>query len=161
MTKTLYIIRHAKSSWNFELPDHDRPLGLRGRRDVKKIGKYLSNKQPTPGMIISSTASRAFYTALFIADEWGFPEEDIIITKDLFHSGVDGMMDILSKSIGDSVAIVGHNPGLTSLCNRLTDEYLDNLPTCGVMGISFKMDQWQDIKKTKGSKIFSAFPKKI
>ncbi|HAU25129.1 MAG TPA: phosphohistidine phosphatase, partial [Gammaproteobacteria bacterium] len=33
--KTLYLLRHAKSSWDDpELKDFERPLADRGRRDV-------------------------------------------------------------------------------------------------------------------------------
>lgn len=159
--KTLYIIRHAKSSWNFDLPDHDRPLGSRGRKDVRKVGKYLSKKAPPPKMMITSTASRAFYTALFIADRWGYPEEEIILSKELFHAEVDGIVKIISRNTGDSVAIFGHNPGFTKLFTHLTDEYLDNLPTCGVIAVNFDIDSWADIGQGKGKKSFTAFPKKI
>lgn len=159
--KTLYLIRHAKSSWNFDLPDHDRPLGVRGRRDVRKVGQHLSNELPTPDLMITSTASRAFYTTLFIADEWGYPEEDIIITKDLFHADVDDMIEIISKTTGDTVSICGHNPGFTELYTQLTGDYLDNLPTAGVMGIKFNISSWAEVKQVKGKKFFSAFPKKL
>lgn len=159
--KTLYIVRHAKSSWNFDLPDHDRPLGKRGRKDVIKMAKHLSKNYPAPDIMITSTASRAFYTALFIADKWGYPEEDIILSKNLFHADTDDIVKIISKSIGDSIAIFGHNPGFTKLFNHLTDGFLDNLPTCGVAGVGFDIDSWTDIKREKGRELFLAFPKKI
>lgn len=159
--KTLYIIRHAKSSWSFNLDDHDRPLGVKGRRDVRRVGKYLSEQVSTPEAMISSTASRALYTALFIADEWGFPEEQLLITRDLFHAGTSNVLEVISKSQGESLAIFGHNPGFTDLVNALQNDYLDNLPTCGVVGISFDIRSWQNVRGAKGKLLFHITPKKL
>lgn len=159
--KTLYIIRHAKSSWNFDLPDHDRPLGERGRRDVRKMGKHLKKSEPTPDLMITSTASRAFYTALFIADQWGYPEDAIVLSEGLFHAGVDDIVKLVSKLTGDSVAVFGHNPGFTSLYNHLTGDHLDNLPTCGVIGVTFPIKTWSEIQPGQGTRSFCAFPKKL
>lgn len=159
--KTLYVIRHAKSSWTFNLDDHDRPLGLRGRRDVRIMGKYLSENVPTPDAMISSTASRALHTALFLADEWGFPEEQMLITKELFHAGPGDILEVISRASGDSLAIFGHNPGFTDLVNRLQGEYLDNLSTCAVMGISLDISSWQEVRKAKGKRLFLVTPKRL
>ena len=79
--KTLYLIRHAKSSWAFDLSDHERPLGKRGRKDVIKMGQHLAEHQPKPEVLISSTASRAFYTALHICDQMGIDERQIRLDK--------------------------------------------------------------------------------
>ena len=62
--KTLFLIRHAKSSWKFHnLADHDRPLNKRGRRDAPEMGRRLSAKQIVPNTIVSSTATRAYTAA--------------------------------------------------------------------------------------------------
>lgn len=159
--KTLYIIRHAKSSWSFELDDHDRPLGLRGRSDVKHIAKYLSENTPTPELMISSTASRALYTALFIADEWGYPEDQIVLSNGLYLAGTHEILDVISDVKEDTLAIFGHNPGFTTLVNQLQNEYLDNLPTCGVLSVSFKCDSWKDIGEATSKTNFFISPKKL
>lgn len=159
--KTLYIIRHAKSSWSFDLNDHDRPLGARGRRDVTQMANYLSKHVQTPSLMITSTASRALYTALFIADEWGYPEDKIILSNELFHSSPRAILQVISGYREDSIAIFGHNPGLTSLINDLQQEYVDNLPTCGVASISFPISSWSELSKSKGTLEFLISPKKI
>ena len=42
MVKTIYLLGHAKSSWdNAELEDHDRPLSKRGRRSAGAVAAYL------------------------------------------------------------------------------------------------------------------------
>jgi phosphohistidine phosphatase SixA len=66
--KTLFLIRHAKSSWDDPaLPDKDRPLGDRGRRDAPKMGKRLAKGDVEPDLILSSPARRALKTAEIIA----------------------------------------------------------------------------------------------
>lgn len=160
--KTLYIIRHAKSSWSFDLPDHDRPLGIRGRSDVKKMAKELSQKEPVPELFLSSTASRALYTALFVADAWGFPEEEILLDEHLYHAESFTITRILARLPDvDSVALFGHNPGLTDLINFLCEDELENLPTCGVAKITLDFHYWRDIKKASGKRELLLTPRKL
>lgn len=160
--KTLYLIRHAKSSWAFDLPDHDRPLGKRGRKDVTKIGQHLSIHHDKPEMIISSTASRAFYTALHIADHWGIDEGSIRLNQHLFHAGAHEILNEIKQAPNSKLlAIVGHNPGFTSLANALTNSSIDNIPTGGVVGISFACEKWSDIDYGMGKQQFFLYPKGI
>lgn len=161
--KTIYIIRHAKSSWTFDLPDIHRPVGIRGRRDIPGIGKYLSENEPTPDLMVSSPASRSLYTALYIGDEWGYPEEAIKISEKLYHADVDTIISTLSALDDDveSVAIFGHNPGFTDLVNHFSSEYLDNLPTCGVCALEVDVKNWKKLNPEKASRKFIINPKKL
>lgn len=159
--KTLYLIRHAKSSWNFELPDHDRPLAMRGRHDVLAMGLYLSRNYPTPDQMITSTASRALYTALYIGDEWNYPEEQLILTPDLYHASPEGILNVMQNAQGNSLALFGHNPGFTELVNLLQPDFLDNLPTCGVMALQFQVNAWSEVGQKKGKRLFYKTPKMI
>ncbi|MEQ8472695.1 MAG: histidine phosphatase family protein [Marinoscillum sp.] len=161
--KKLYIIRHAKSSWTFDMEDIHRPLGVRGRRDAPFVGKFLSENEPTPQLMISSPASRALYTALLMGDEWGYPEDDIQIEEGLYHATSEKILTILSKLESDvkSAAIFGHNPGFTDLVNVFTSEYLDNLPTAGVYVVNLKIDSWKEITKAKTEKKYLITPKKL
>ncbi len=161
--KTLYIVRHAKSSWSFDLPDADRPLGVRGRRDAPRVGKYLSDNERTPDLMLSSPASRALYTALIIADEWGYPEEEIVLAKGLYHTSSSELLEILKEQDDDknTIAIFGHNPGFTDLANELGTEYLDNLPTSGVCAYEFDVDAWAEITSKNASRKFLVLPKRL
>lgn len=160
--KILYLIRHAKSSWAFEVTDHDRPLGKRGRKDVVKMGKYLASHQPCPQVFLSSTASRSFYTALHICDQYGVDEGRIRLDKSLYHAGSDEILKTVRNAPScDRLAIFGHNPGFTSTANGLANLHIDNIPTCGVVGIQFNITDWKDIKFGTGILAFSYFPKKI
>lgn len=160
--KILYLVRHAKSSWSFDLPDHDRPLGKRGRKDVFKMGNYLAKNQPKPEILISSTASRAFYTALFLCDQMKIDEGKIRLTKDLFHAGVFETISVIQKApTCDTLAIFGHNPGFTSTANALANPKIENIPTCGIVGISFDINKWSDINEGSGKQLFFYYPKGI
>ncbi|MCK5293309.1 MAG: histidine phosphatase family protein, partial [Arcobacteraceae bacterium] len=78
MSKKLYIIRHAKSSWkDFTLDDFDRPLNKRGRLNAPFMGKILKGKNIIPDIILSSPALRAKTTAKIIANEIGFSKSII------------------------------------------------------------------------------------
>lgn len=162
MKKTLYIVRHAKSSWNFDLPDEDRPLGLRGRLDVVKVGKHLAINENTPDVMISSPASRALYTALFIADEWGYPEAEIHLEKRLYHASAEQILTVISEQkTADSIVIFGHNPGFTELVNFFSEDYLDNLSTCGVFAFTFEMESWSNIGKATPTLKMKIKPKRL
>ena len=74
--KTLLILRHAKSSWNnLDLPDYDRPLNKRGKRDAPRMGDFLRHQDLVPDLIISSTAKRAKKTAKLFAKAVGYKEK--------------------------------------------------------------------------------------
>lgn len=160
--KNLLLIRHAKSSWTFNLDDHDRPLGKRGRRDVLRMGAYLAERQRVPEIFISSTASRAFYTALHICDKTGQDEKQISLTKELFHAGSHQILSVIKAAPACShLAVFGHNPGFTDCANALANTNISNVPTCGVVGISFDVAQWQDVEFGKGKQEFFYYPKML
>lgn len=160
--KTLYLIRHAKSSWSFsQLDDFSRPLGSRGRKDVLRVGHYLAKNISRPDLIVTSTASRAFYTALFLADSWNYDEETIIPEPQLYHADEEEILEIIREYGGNHqiLAIAGHNPGFTDIAFELQNQYIDNLPTCSVLGITFDIDSWEDIGTKKGKQQFFIYPK--
>ena len=160
--RTLYIIRHAKSSWTYKhLDDYDRPLGVRGRNDVLRMAKFLSKEISAPEKIVSSPASRAFYTALFLADAWGVQEELVELEAGLYHADEEEIIDIIMGQSAEILAITGHNPGFTDIVNELTNTSLSNLPTCGIFGISFDIDDWTELEIGKGKQLFYYTPKSI
>lgn len=160
--KTIYLIRHAKSSWAFNLPDHDRPLARRGRKDVEKVGKYLSETYQKPDLIISSTASRAFYTALYVCDAFKIDESHIQLNSNLYHADPEKILDIVHHVTEEDhhcLALFGHNPGFTYAANLLGNSDIENIPTCGAVGITFEVDKWSEIHFSKGGLLFFHFPK--
>ena len=161
--KTLYIVRHAKSSWHFNmLKDHDRPLGSRGRKQVLKMSKHLAKHVKPPNQIITSTASRAFYTALFVTDAWGIDENKLTLNDALYHADQRTLLDII-RGTGetDILAIFGHNPGLTSLINYFHINGIDNLPTCAIMGFTLDIKNWRDLNSARLRPKFYYTPRSI
>ncbi|MFY0599729.1 MAG: histidine phosphatase family protein [Cyclobacteriaceae bacterium] len=158
----LYLIRHAKSSWSFDLDDHDRPLGQRGRKSVFKMGRHLKKHIDIPDLIISSTASRAFYTALHLADFWDYPEDKILLSERLYHCSsqdIEGILGGFDKE--EKIAIVGHNPTFTQFNNQFSDKKIDNIPTCGIVGLEFDINSWKEITLGLAKQLFFYKPKEI
>jgi len=162
--KTLYIVRHAKSSWDQPyLSDFDRPLNERGKWNVPDMGKRLNIKNINPELIISSPANRALTTAKGIAEQIGYPTSDIVEDDTLYHASSRSIIQLIANTDNknESLMIFGHNPGFTYLINDLSDFYLDNLPTCAVCGIRFEIETWKEVHNQKGSKVFYDYPKSI
>ena len=161
--KTLYIVRHAKSSWDDpHLDDFERPLSGRGKKNAPEMGQRLYQMGVTPDLIISSSANRAYATAQKIAKEINYNKEDIVKKKDLYLASIGTSISIIRQvdNNHNSIMIFGHNPGWTDLSNYLTDAYIDNVPTCGVVAIQFDIDQWTEVDKEKGKLMFFEYPKK-
>lgn len=161
--KKLYLIRHAKSSWdNSHLSDFDRPLNERGKRDAPFVGKILNNKNIKPDMFYSSGANRAISTALIIAKELNFPEDNIIIENKIYESSFNDLIDIVRKisDENNTVFLFGHNPGLNIFSDLMSDKTIANIPTCGVVGIEFSEKKWRNIKQKTGRQFLFEYPKK-
>ncbi|AFN74757.1 putative phosphohistidine phosphatase, SixA [Melioribacter roseus P3M-2] len=161
--KKLFLIRHAKSSWdNPGLTDMERPLNKRGERDAPFMARLIKEKGIEPDLIISSPAKRAFDTALVFASIYGKNEEDIIVEDRIYEAGMREL-SLVVEDIDDrfeSVFLFGHNPGLTNFANLLGSEYLDNMPTCSIVGIGLNVDSWKNIERGKGKTFLFEYPKK-
>jgi len=137
--KTLYLVRHAKSYWGDQsLKDFDRPLNKRGQRDAPFIGNMLKEKKLEAELVISSPAKRAKKTAQEIAEKLGYPEKRILFNEELYEASLNDILELI-KNIDEKYSVVmifGHNPGLTLLNNNISNLYIDNIPTCGVVALS-------------------------
>ncbi|MFZ6013438.1 MAG: SixA phosphatase family protein [Bacteroidota bacterium] len=164
--KTLYVVRHAKSSWdNPEQADFNRPLNERGKRDAPRMGKRLKEKGIKPDVMMSSPAKRAWSTCKKIAEVIGFPEDKIKSERSLYHASEDDILSVVRniKDKHDSLMIFGHNPGLTDFVNELMDEEtlvdIGNIPTCGIAAFTFDVESWNEVNWEKGKLIFYDYPK--
>lgn len=161
--KTLYLVRHAKSSWEHtNLSDHDRPLNSRGERDAPHMGKRLQKRKPQPEVIISSSAMRAKTTAIILASAIGYPTSDISINARLYGAEPEDVLSIIGNldDTIDCAMLVGHNPTFTALVNALGHCDLDNMPTCGVAVLAFPTDAWVEIESVQGNLVEFDYPKK-
>lgn len=162
--KTLYVVRHAKSSWDdTDLADIDRPLNDRGKRDAPRMGKRLKEKDIHPELLLSSPARRAFSTAKRIGEVLNYKKDNIRTEKKLYHASESEILNVvrsLSDKV-DSAMIFGHNPGLTDFVNEVLDgkQYIDNVPTCGVLAFSFSCKSWTDVSGKNSELLFFDYPK--
>ncbi len=161
--KTLYLIRHAKSSWkNQNLADHERPLNKWGKRDAPFMVKLLREEDVKPDLIISSPAVRALITAKTFAEGLDYPKNEIEINDSIYEAGVSDLLNVI-YNISDKyryVMLFGHNPGLTILNNYITDQDIDNIVTCGIVCIQFNIDSWKNVNDNSGKILSYEFPKK-
>jgi phosphohistidine phosphatase len=160
--KKLFIVRHAKSSWDDpDLDDFDRPLNTRGKRNAPEIGKRLAMRGVNPDLIITSPAKRAAATARRIAEEISYPKSKIIKEENFYHGTIQEVITIVQKLEDhvNSLMIFGHNPGLTDLANYLSSADIYNIPTCGVVEIDFDIASWKMLGSKTGKLINFDFPK--
>jgi phosphohistidine phosphatase len=160
--KTLYLVRHAKSSWkDSSLSDIDRPLNKRGRRSAPEMGRRMLAHSLIPELIVSSPANRARTTAGIIAEQLGYDPAAIEIDDKLYFSGMVGMQQVI-EGLDDSytrVMLTGHNPTMTFMMNDLANTHVDNMPTCAVAVIGFDMASWADLGSVDGYLIGYDYPK--
>jgi phosphohistidine phosphatase len=161
--KTLYLVRHAKSSWKYpDLDDFERPLNKRGRKSAPLMGKILEKLKVTPDLVISSPANRAAMTARIIADKIKYPLDKIRYSEAIYEFSESALIHVV-KQIDDAVnkaMVVGHNPAINGMANYIADQSISNIPTCGVFCVDLDISSWAKIFEHCGKLKFFEFPKK-
>jgi phosphohistidine phosphatase len=160
--KTLYLLRHAKSSWDFEeLSDHDRPLNNRGRKDAPMMGRELMSREVTLDLIVSSPAVRALTTATLVAKELEYDPEKIAVEEDIYKADKHELLSIIKNVPNqfNKIMVVGHNYTLTELANLLSPDLVPTIPTAGVVCLNFNCGTWAEIGKNNSSFGFFDYPK--
>jgi phosphohistidine phosphatase len=161
--KRIYLVRHAKSSWKDpRLTDINRPLNKRGKKDAPFMGDQLNKNQIKPDLILSSPANRAKNTALIISEKICHPAKKIVFKDELYEASERKLLDFIKKLDEriDSVMIFAHNPGLTQLNNLISNHYIDNIPTCGVVALEIDK-KWSEVGKNSCNFLFFDYPKKF
>jgi phosphohistidine phosphatase len=160
--KTIYLIRHAKSSWdNPALSDFNRTLNERGKANAPLMGKKLVEEDAVIDCFISSPAKRTTETSLSIANEMNYPSKKIIFDERIYESSLIDLIKVANEIPNqfNNVALIGHNPSISQLFNYLAGEDLHHFPTCGIGKVELEIDQWSEIVKGIGRKIFFIYPK--
>jgi phosphohistidine phosphatase len=161
--KTLFLVRHAKSSWaRPDLADFDRPLNARGERDAPEMGRRLARAGVRPARMITSPAVRARMTAEAIAKALGYPVGRIVAEERLYGADVPTWLEVIGSLPGTEAAVmlVGHNPGITELANRLGTETVDNVPTCGIVTLDYDTASWRDVAAARPVREHVATPRR-
>jgi phosphohistidine phosphatase len=141
MSRTVYLLRHAKSSWEDPgLADIERPLAPRGRKAAKKIARYLRDHDVRPELVLCSPAARARETLAAIGEGEIRPELYGASAPDLL-----GVIRGLSDSVS-SVMLVGHNPGMEELACAFAPLPGKTFPTGAVATFAFDCERWAGVE---------------
>src|SRR4030095_166750 len=160
--KTLFLLRHAKSSWKDDaLSDFDRPLKNRGLGDAQLIGKLIRQREIPLDLVISSSAERARQTTqlvLMSADR----QVETRFDERLYEAGMRRLLTLISRldNQANAVMLVGHNPGFEELLKTLTGEE-HGMRTAALAGIEFEVDDWSQVKARTGKLTLLLTPKEL
>ena len=141
--KTLFLLRHAKSSWKDEtLADFERPLNRRGKRSAETMGNYLKTKGITPDLILCSPAVRARETLELVtkAAKWS---TEVRYDQRIYEASGMRLAEVVSQIDNDRkvAMLVGHNPGMEELLLLLTAESV-GVATGTVAKVAVKANKW-------------------
>lgn len=141
--KTLFLLRHAKSSWKDQsVSDFDRPLKKRGVEASRTIGLFLREQNILPDLILSSPARRTTETIEIVRKTAQLPSE-LQFDKRIYEATSMKLLEVLSEvnpAVG-SVLMVGHNPGMENALELLTQKFLP-MPTAALAKINLSTDDW-------------------
>lgn len=160
--KRLFLIRHAKSSWSdAEIDDFHRPLNARGKKDGPAMARRLAEAGIRPDVLISSPATRAKTTAGFMAEATGYATDAIRYDKNLYLGSVSYHCQVLAGLFAQVgvIFLVGHNDTITVLAEHLSGRALGNVPTCGVVALSFAGQGGFSPAAGGGDLVFFWYPK--
>jgi phosphohistidine phosphatase len=159
--KTLFLLRHAKSSWDDpELADFDRPLNNRGRKAAKFIGELIADRGIAPRMIVSSPAERARQTAELVTKSADLPK--VRFDDRIYEASALSLFHVIGEfpDDRDPILLVGHNPGMEELLRLLTGQ-VHEVPTAALIGITLDVPRWSDIAVSCGHLEFIVRPKDL
>ena len=165
--KILYIIRHAKSSWEQEdIDDMVRPLNDKGKSASLILGNWLNHQKIKPDYIIASPATRALHTAINLSTWVEYSISKMDIDSKLYFGNVKTVSDkiiSLDQSAKEikNVFLIGHEPLLSELINKFTKDILDKFPTASLYSISWNVDTWAEAMSQLGAKVDFITPKSL
>lgn len=159
--KSLLLIRHAKSSWDLDVDDYDRPLNPRGERDAPDMAKRLVKKEIKIDAFVSSPAKRALTTAAYFTNAYDKKPKDILTIPSLYEPTIQSFISAITD-LNDNfttVAVFSHNPAITDFANNLTSFKIDDMPTCAVFAVKADVKEWKEFISVQKEFWFFDYPK--
>lgn len=150
--RVLYLLRHAKSSWDdASLRDFDRPLKKRGRTAAERIGRELAAEKPGDLLVVCSPAVRARETAQIVLKSARIRSQELF-DKRIYEASLGDLRQVVAELPDEkrSVILIGHNPGFEELLAFLTGRGM-RVPTCTLAKIGFEAESWKDVKTGAGT----------
>ena len=160
--RTLYLLRHAKSSWkDATLPDFERPLKGRGRDAAEQMGRFLASKKVSVGALISSPSVRTRQTIDIVLSHVELGVEPQFDQR-IYEASLSPLVQVLSEIPDDTKAamLVGHNPGMEEMVAFLTRESR-HMPTCALAKISIAGSSWKEAQRGAGKLEWFVTPKDL
>jgi phosphohistidine phosphatase len=162
MTKKLYIIRHAKSSYALlGESDFSRLLSETGFLEINKMTKRLMEKTNSFDALYCSTALRTVQTAMEFCEQMDIDKKKLVYLDKLYHASSETLKEVVSTIDNqfNSVCIIAHNPGITDFVNQIQSKIeIDDVPTCGIVGIEAICENWIDFGNVDKKVIFFNYP---
>jgi phosphohistidine phosphatase len=168
--KTLYLLRHAKSSWDDPgLDDQDRPLAPRGRRAAKKLADHLRRSSIAPELVLCSPSQRTRQTLALIEPALRKPQ---IRFEPVLYAASEGRLLEVVHGVEqeiESVMVIAHNPGLHALALELTgsgdardrERLREKLPTGALATLTFAVPAWTDLGQGSGELAGYVVPREL
>lgn len=159
--KTLILVRHGKSAWDYQVGDKDRVLKERGINDAHLVAKNYLGKAPSIDAVYSSPANRALHTSMIFLRTMDIPFSKFSVTEALYDFSGESLGTFVHQldNSHDQVMVFGHNNAFTYVANSLGNVYIDNVPTAGLVQLQFDTNDWNKI--TKGTTALTLFPKQL
>lgn len=163
--RTLILLRHAKSAWPDGVPDQERPLTGRGRRDAAWAGEWLARHDYHPDLALCSTAIRAMQTWDLLAtrlssvasdNQWsvlgvhgppGGSGPSVVLEPRAYAASAHTLLYLLRELPPDPriVLLIGHNPGISELASALAEPgYRLGMPTASLAVLTIT-GSWPDL----------------
>ena len=155
--RRLILTRHAKSAWDDPaMTDHERPLNRRGLRSALELGEWLGSRGYEPDQVLSSSAARTRETWATVAAAPLEVTPKVDFLEALYHASPDVMLKLLGKATGETVMMLGHNPGIAEFAAMLvarppSHPDFGRYPTAATLVVDFQIDTWKDLKPGTGS----------
>ena len=152
--KRLVLLRHAKSSWDFNVSDKDRPLTEKGINRITMISVNSSNVLSGADLIFSSPANRALHTACIMINSLGLSFNKIVLKKELYTFELSKLLDFIFNISDDynSVICVGHNPAFSEAISHLSKTDFIHLPTSAWAELNFSQKPPEIYKKVRATR---------
>ncbi len=164
--KTLYLLRHAKSSWDSpQLKDNERPLNKRGKKAAKAICAYMRENGVRPSMVLCSTAERTRQTLKRIRP--ALPDDAVVVLElGLYLAGYERFLDLMRRVDDEntpSLMMIGHNPETEQVAidlagdgdPELLAQMATKYPTGALAVLEAPVERWRDF--APGSARLTAF----
>jgi phosphohistidine phosphatase len=118
--RKLVLLRHAKSAWPDDVPDHDRPLAGRGRRDAPAMGRWLRAAGHLPDQVLCSTARRARETWQLAQPGLG-ADPPVSFERRVYLASAAQLLDLVREEppAVKTLLVVGHDPAMHELALML------------------------------------------